>query len=206
MKRLFGILGLCLLLLSCSPEKPASILIPQGADALEHLAAKEVRRYLYARTGELLPIQETASLPSRGKAILLVSSTSSLAADVTQQFKESISNELEAQEYHIKTITQDPLTLLTIYGGDASGVLYGAYRFLEEFGIRFYVHGDVIPEREMAFKLPTVDIHGKPQFELRGIQPFHDFPEGPDWWTLDDYKAVIAQLTKIAVKHGLIEI
>ncbi len=197
MKTCLALLSLCILLLSCSAEKPASILIPQGADALEHLAAKEVRRYLYARTGELLPIQETVSLPSRGKAILIVSSNSSLAGDVTQQFKESISNEVEAQEYHIKTITQEPLTLLTIYGGDPAGALYGAYRFLEEYGIRFYVHGDVIPEKEMTFKLPTVDIHGKPQFELRGIQPFHDFPEGPDWWNLDDYKAVIAQLAKM---------
>ncbi|MBD3176710.1 MAG: hypothetical protein GF320_16135, partial [Armatimonadia bacterium] len=27
--------------------------------------------------------------------------------------------------------------------------------------------------------------------------PFHDFPEGPDWWDTPDYRAVIAQLPKL---------
>ena len=31
----------------------------------------------------------------------------------------------------------------------------------------------------------------------RGIQPFHDFPEGPDWWNADDYKAILGQLPKL---------
>ena len=30
-----------------------------------------------------------------------------------------------------------------------------------------------------------------------GIQPFHDFPEGPDWWNRDQYLAVIGQLPKL---------
>jgi len=36
-----------------------------------------------------------------------------------------------------------------------------------------------------------------PLFATRGIQPFHDFPEGPDWWNLDDYKAILGQLPKM---------
>jgi hypothetical protein len=38
---------------------------------------------------------------------------------------------------------------------------------------------------------------GKPLFDRRGIQPFHDFPEGPDWWNVDAYKANIGQLTRL---------
>ena len=38
---------------------------------------------------------------------------------------------------------------------------------------------------------------GRPLFELRGIHPFHDFPEGPDWWNENDYKAIISQLPKL---------
>ena len=29
------------------------------------------------------------------------------------------------------------------------------------------------------------------------LQPFHDFPEGPDWWSAEDYKAIFTQLTKM---------
>ncbi|MHC4201407.1 MAG: malectin domain-containing carbohydrate-binding protein, partial [Planctomycetota bacterium] len=32
---------------------------------------------------------------------------------------------------------------------------------------------------------------------LRGIQPFHDFFEGPDWWNADDHKAYASQLAKL---------
>jgi hypothetical protein len=47
--------------------------------------------------------------------------------------------------------------------------------------------------------LPDLDISRNPLFSLRGILPFHDFPEGPDWWDLDDYKAIITQLPKMGM-------
>jgi hypothetical protein len=59
------------------------------------------------------------------------------------------------------------------------------------------MHGDVIPDEKIAFSVPVLDITKKPCFDLRGILPFHDFPEGPDWWNLNDYKAVFGQLAKM---------
>ncbi len=86
---------------------------------------------------------------------------------------------------------------MLVTGGDSIGTLYAAYRFAEHLGARFYMHGDTIPDKRIALKVPKLDEKGKPLFNLRGIQPFHDFPEGPDWWNTDDYKAVIAQLPKM---------
>ena len=31
----------------------------------------------------------------------------------------------------------------------------------------------------------------------RGLQPFHDFPEGPDWWDQNQYRHVMSQLSKM---------
>jgi hypothetical protein len=87
--------------------------------------------------------------------------------------------------------------VLLIAGGDDKGTLYGAYRFAEKLGVRFYLHGDVVSDRRIEWKLPTVDEIGKPLFNVRGIQPFHDFPEGPDWWNRDDYLAHVSQLAKM---------
>ena len=42
-----------------------------------------------------------------------------------------------------------------------------------------------------------MDEIGRPLFDRRGIQPFHDFPEGPDWWGAEAYKAILAQLPKL---------
>ncbi len=75
--------------------------------------------------------------------------------------------------------------------------MYGAYHFVELFGIRFHLHGDVIPDEKIDFSLPRIDEIARPLFELRGILPFHDFAEGPDWWNADDYKAYISQMVKM---------
>ncbi|MCX6559610.1 MAG: malectin domain-containing carbohydrate-binding protein, partial [Candidatus Aminicenantes bacterium] len=54
-----------------------------------------------------------------------------------------------------------------------------------------------MPDERAPIRLPDVDETSRPLFALRGIQPFHDFAEGPDWWNEDDYKAVFAQLPKL---------
>ena len=104
---------------------------------------------------------------------------------------------LKPQEYLIKTVGTGNKKAVWIVGGDSAGVLYGTYRFIEHLGVRFYLDGDVIPDEKIALELPQVDEVGKPLFEIRGIFPFHDFPEGPDWWDVDEYKAVIGQLPKM---------
>ena len=63
--------------------------------------------------------------------------------------------------------------------------------------MRFYLHGDVVPDTRVAATMPQVNELGQPLFEHRGIQPFHDFPEGPDWWDEEGYKAILAQLPKL---------
>lgn len=134
------------------------------------LAAKEIRRYVYLRTAKLLPIGET------GKGIAL-----------------KIDSALAPQEFRLQA-TGDTLT---VSGGSDIGVLYGAYRYAELLGVRFQIDGDVIPDERLK-ELPVVtEETGKPLFELRGLQPFHDFPEGPDWWTQDDWLSVVDQAARM---------
>ena len=68
---------------------------------------------------------------------------------------------------------------------------------MEALGVRFYVHGNVVPDERIPLELPALDEHGKPLFSLRGIQPFHDFFEGPDWWNIDNYKLYLGQMAKM---------
>ncbi len=75
--------------------------------------------------------------------------------------------------------------------------LYGAYAFIEKLGVRFSLDGDVIPDERIEFRIPDLDDAAHPLFALRGIQPFHDFAEGPDWWNEDDYKMILGQLPKL---------
>ncbi len=50
--------------------QPCTIVVPKGASYAETLAAKEVRRYVYLRTGRLLPIIDAAgAVPEKGDVI-----------------------------------------------------------------------------------------------------------------------------------------
>jgi len=137
-------------------------------------AARELQRYIQLRTGKLLPMAK--NVPA-DKPFILVKRVAGLGG----------------QEYGLHAFENG----LEIGGGSDLAVLYGAYRFAEHLGVRFYLHGDVIPDRRIALDVSGMEERGAPLFERRGILPFHDFTEGPDWWSLDDYKNVIAQMVKM---------
>jgi len=168
--------------------------------SLERLASREVRRYVYLRSEKILAIRESFDERSRNSAVVLINAASPESREILDRFqlRELISS-LSSQEFCLKTIQEEDRKTVFIIGGDPLGVLYGAYRFAEHLGIRFYLHGDVIPDQRSDLNLPMLDETHRPLFEVRGIQPFHDFPEGPDWWNPDHYKAVLAQMTKMGM-------
>jgi len=166
--------------LSCSEKAKIVVVVPENAGKTEWLAAKETRKYIYLRSDQL-PVIEISGTdsPVRSKIIL------------------SVDTQLNSEEFRLKTDLNGNPKSLMITGGSPQALLYGVYEFAEQIGIRFYLHGDVIPDKKIEFLLPDLDIHKKPLFRIRGILPFHDFPEGPDWWNENDYKAIIAQLPKM---------
>jgi len=177
----------------------ATIVSPSNATAVERLAAKEIRRYLYLRAGKLLPIVKNNKLPSKTTLIVVGQKNCPAIRTLTDKNTNLASSvdSLKPQQYLLKTVTFRKQQAVLVTGGDSIGTLYAAYRLAEHLGVRFYLHGDTIPDKRIALKMPDLDEKGKPLFNLRGIQPFHDFPEGPDWWNTDDYKAIIAQLPKL---------
>lgn len=160
-------------------QAPLIIVYSIHATYQEHLAAREIRRYVYLRTGILLELTEADELPAEHEGYHIV-------------------REGEPQTYRIGShLTAEGRRWLRIAGGTDGGVLYGAYRTMEHLGVRYALHGDILPDNRIPLGLPDIEETGKPLFELRGILPFHDFPEGPDWWNEDDYHSAIAQLAKL---------
>ncbi len=88
---------------------------------------------------------------------------------------------------------------LRIAGGSAVAVLYGVYRMAETMGVRFDLYQDVLPDSKIPFHLPRIQETRRPLFALRGLQPFHDFPEGPDWWSQDDYVSSISRMPRLGM-------
>ena len=86
---------LLLLLPSCPAFPKATIVSPRQASPVETLAAHEVRRYFYLRTGELAEIV-VADQPPAGDAIVVARKDRPLAS--------SAAVSLAAQQYALKTI------------------------------------------------------------------------------------------------------
>jgi len=174
-------------------KRPAvQICVPSKAAFCEKFAARELRRLFYLAFGSVPEI--TNSPPQDRPAFVLGSkgATGLLPASLQQS-----AEALPPQAFLLKKEETPSGFVFYVVGGDPLGTLYGVYRLAEHFGLRFYLHGEAAPPMRSEPEPPEVNERSEPLFALRGIQPFHDFPEGPDWWNTDDYLAVLAQLPKL---------
>ncbi|MHB1461053.1 MAG: malectin domain-containing carbohydrate-binding protein [Armatimonadota bacterium] len=180
----------CLTATICiTTAQAASIVTAPTPSPLERLAASELQRYLYLRTGSLPAISTGAS---QGDFTVL---RSDRVLQIPAELRQAARG-IHSDQFIIRTRTTAGRRSWWIIGGSDIGTLYGVYRFAEKLGVRFYLHGDVIPDERLRH-IPNVNETGKPVFDTRGIQPFHDFSEGPDWWSTDDYLSYITQLAKM---------
>ena len=191
---------LLLLSASCSSHKLPVILCSDKASPTEKLAAKELRRYIYLRTGsvpELKIVSKTELLPDR---YILVAS---------QQTANLLENSLKNVNDTTKTLRHDDFYLystetgLVISGGSDIGLLYGVYHYLQKLNIGFYLYGDVIPDGQVR----NIDISGynkvfRSLSEIRGINPYRDFPVGPDGWDADNNESMSEQLVKMKMSFA----
>lgn len=169
-----------------APRVPRLVTIRPDATALERFAAEEIRRYVYLRTGRLLPVQKGVA---RGDRIVVSCKNPRFCGDLGQ--------ELGPDQFTLRTLQDDKQTSWWVVGGDETGTLYGAYRLAEKLGVRFGLDEDILPDERWRGDWPAVNETAQPRFALRGLQPFHDFSVGPDWWNLQDYQHVLSQMAKL---------
>lgn len=192
-----------------SKANKITIVLSKTPGLQEVYAAKEVRRYLYLRTGELLPIQEKeeSKLPTSGNVIVIGSATSPIVKAFSESLKiQNPDLQLKSEEYLLKTFTQKDRKVLMVTGKDAFSTLYAAYKLMESYGIRYTLAGDVIPDGKIMLELPVIDKVFSPQFAVRGMLPYHSWnPEGPENWNEDAYKSFLTQQVKMGLNFmGLI--
>lgn len=182
----------CLLLVSCTTPNPT--IYYSDSSQLIDLSSREIRKYIYQRTNRLLNTNSSKEFPKNiSNAIVLINAASGIPENIPETIKKESVN-IGKEDYNILSENNN----LYIIGGSDLAVLYGAYRYAEKIGVRFHLHGDVIPDKPFTGSLTDLpEEKNSPLFSTRGLLPFHDFPEGPDWWNEDDYKAYFAQMLKL---------
>lgn len=192
-------------LLFCSAHlsNGQTIVSPHNASSSEVLAAKEVRRYIFLRTGTA-PVLTTADqyddMPD-GDVIVISEDGREILKGLKNEYGNVDAPNSDGRKgYLIKSVNKkDGRDILVIAGADTITTLYAAYRFAELLGCHFNLGGDVIPDQRLSYpiSLKEYDEKSQPLFELRGTLPYHDFPTGPDIWSTEDYKSYITQQSKM---------
>jgi hypothetical protein len=162
---------------------------------LELLAAKEVRRYIYLRTDQLLDLQGVISLPASGDLILVANDNNPMV----ESLRGLINHTTNPNGFIIKTVNSGGRNILIITGNDSAATLHAAYRYAEHLGVGFDLAGDAIPDTKISLDISGLDEVGEPLFETNGFLPFHDFFHGPDIWSTADYKSFITQIAKLGM-------
>ena len=131
-------------------EEPQKIQLPENPSRVMIYSAKELQKYIWQRCDKLLPVEEEESERGEKNAICL--------------HIDSIS--LGKEEYLIDKQQEN----LYIRGGSEVALLYGVYAYAEYLGVRFALHGDILPDEKFNKSLfDCPEIKGKPLFEKRGI-------------------------------------
>jgi Malectin domain len=157
------------------------------------LAAHEFRRYAGLRTGQWPAIVAGADAPAAGSVVIAVAGDALASQPVL-----ATAGALGSEQYVLATTTNsaDGGRIWWVIGGDDQGALYGVYRFSELLGVRFYLDRDVISDAPWAGP-PVIQEIGRPLYKIRGFLPYHNFPDGADWWSRDGYLAFVAQAVKL---------
>lgn len=196
-----SILTACILL-SALQSNAQTIVHPSDASITEQQAAKELRRYIFLRTGTapvLKTVGNDGGLPA-GDVIVVAANASPIITELKAEYGNvDAPSSDNRMGYIIKSISKDDRNVLVITGADTFTTLRAAYRFAELIGCHFNLAGDVIPDQKLSYPISIsgYDEKSQPWFELRGCLPFHNFTAGPDLWNLADYKSFITQQAKM---------
>ena len=133
-----------------------TIVYPSQGSHIEAFAAKEVRRYIFLRTGTapvLAKVTNSKNLPA-GDVIVVAENSRPIITELKKGYgnvNAPVSGDRKG--YLIKSVRKDGRDVLTITGADGATTLNAAYRFAELLGCYFNLSGDIIPDAKIAYPI-----------------------------------------------------
>lgn len=190
-------MGRCLVLgLFVAAQLSAAIVVEAGPDApeVERYAASELRRYLKILFGD-----RPRGAP-RGLRFLVGSPSTSPAVAQALRTKEL---PVSAKGYAgiPSSLGGDPVFIV---GGSApAATLWAVYDLVEQWGVRYLIHRDILPDRPVFVLARFVR---EPALTVRQWRVANDMAFGPASWGIEQYKPVLDQLPKLRFNRILVQI
>ena len=154
------------------------------APPVEQFAARELSRYLNV----LFPLPAKTPVPYR----FLVGS-----ARTNPNIPPTVRRRLA--RLSDQGILFEPLpggTGLVVGGGSPQATLWAVYDLVERWGVRYLLHGDVLPPPS-PFRPLRLSLTREPVFRIRQWRVVNEFAVGPASWGMADYRPVLDQLAKL---------
>jgi hypothetical protein len=178
------------------------IVIGNGAPALERFAAQELAGQLKKLFDAQVGI--STAVPAHARNVFLLGSPATNTA-----IKDAMGDHwprLTDQGHLLRSVWDKDRPTLIVGGGSPIATLWAVYEFGHRFGIRYLLHGDVMPLEPPPLKLDGFDIVLEPTLRTRTWRTINDFAIGPESWGLAEHKRVLAQLAKLKFNRIMLSV
>jgi hypothetical protein len=178
------------------------VVIGPGAPRLERFAAQELAGQFRQLFDAEVSIGET--MPRRSEHLILLGSPATNPAVKTMAGDRWPG--LTDQGHLLRSITHEGRKALLVGGGSPAATLWAVYELGHHFGLRYLLHGDVLPVQRPALKLDGLDRVLEPSLRLRTWRTINAFAIGPESWGLADQKRLLGQLAKLKFNRVMLSV
>ncbi|MCZ6676837.1 MAG: hypothetical protein O7E52_06270 [Candidatus Poribacteria bacterium] len=171
-----------------------AVVVDENGPELERFAAGQLCDYLDKLFG--IRIHPTSNVPAAADALFLIGGLNTNPA-VHRAAEHHPFPTVSEQGVVLRRLRFQDCPALIVGGGSPRATLWAVYELVERWGVRYLLHGDVLPVERSAFQLPDVDVVMEPTLPVRQWRVINDFACGPESWGMADYRPVIDQLAKL---------
>ncbi|MEO7298424.1 MAG: alpha-glucuronidase family glycosyl hydrolase, partial [Verrucomicrobiota bacterium] len=175
-----------------------AVVTSPNAPELEQFAARELCGYLDKLFG--IQVKPTTKIPSSAKEIFLIGNPETNPLISKKEFPK-----VSDQGVVLKSVKLGKRSAVIVGGGSSRATLWAVYALAEKWGVRFLLHGDVLPARA-KFKMPALNLQEEPALRVRQWRVLNEHAMGPISWGMADYRPVIDQLAKLRFNRLLLYI
>lgn len=181
MKSLRILIWTLLVFASSAAAGPAvDIVISGDAHQLERAAAEQIRVDLHRLFEAEAKLVESAG------------------DDAENVIEVGILDDLEPQEQVVRSEEGK----LVVGGGSPEATFWAACELGQHFGMRYTLQVDFAPIEKPEFSLEGIDIHLKPNVEIRGWRSIGPFgPGSQESWGIAEHQQLLEQLAKLKFNH-----